>query len=87
MLAVKKVAYGVCEMLLKPQDQALAIRDLLQCRSRLLQPPQLRDVCAQMSHQPVYGPLACHELAERICPAWLVAVAGRTVCTRPVTTS
>jgi hypothetical protein len=33
-------------------------------------------VCAQMSHEPVYGPLVRHELAE-----------GTTVCTRPVTTS
>jgi len=31
-------------MLLKPQDQALVIRDLLRSSSRALQPPQLGDV-------------------------------------------
>jgi hypothetical protein len=40
-------------MFLKPQDQALAIRDLLRCSSGSLQQPQLGDVCAQMSHEPI----------------------------------
>ena len=81
-------------MFLKPQDQALAIRDLLRCGSRPLQPSQLGDVRAQMSHQPIYGPLVCHELAE---PIRIVAAAGSEslflrragtiVCTRPVRTS
>jgi hypothetical protein len=33
-------------MFLKPEDQALALRDLLRCGSRALQPPQIGDVCA-----------------------------------------
>lgn len=96
-LAAKKFTHGVCEMFLKPQDQALAFRDLLRCSSRPLQPSQLGDVCAQMSHQPIYGPLVCHEVAEPICTPWVVAGAGadalflaragRIVCTRPVSTS
>jgi hypothetical protein len=38
-------------MFLKPQDQALAIRDVLRCNSLPLQPPELGDVCAQMGHE------------------------------------
>ena len=63
-------------MFLKPQDQALTIRDLLRCSSRSLQPPQLGDVRAQMSHEPIYGPLVCHELGEPICIPWVVVGAG-----------
>jgi len=86
-------------MFLKPENQALAIRDLLRCTSRALQPPQLGDVCAQVSHQPIYGPLVRHELAKPICPACGVAgvgavspflrwaLAGTIVCTSPVSTS
>ena len=84
-------------MFLKPENQALAIRDLLRCTSRALQPPQLGDVCAQMSHQPIYCPLVCHELAAPVCTSSGVAGAGADslflwragmiVCTRPVSTS
>ncbi len=65
-LAAKKVAHRVCQMFLKPQDQALAIRDLLRWSSRALQSPQLGDVGSQVSHEPRYGPLVCHELAESV---------------------
>ena len=84
-------------MFLKPQDQALAIRDVLRCSSFSLQSAQLSDVGAQMSDEPIDGPLVCHELAEPICIPWVVGSggaesmslqrAGRIVCTSPVTTS
>ena len=84
-------------MFLKPQYQALAIGDLVLCSFGSLQSPQLSDVCAQMGHQPIYGLLVGHELAEPICSASGVAGAGadslflpragRIVCTKPVRTS
>ena len=96
-MAVKKVAHRVCQMFLEPQDQPRAIRDLFRCGSRPLKPPPLGDVRAQASHQPVYVPFVCHELAEPICPPCVLAGAGaaslslgragRIVCTRPVSTS
>lgn len=59
-------------MFLKLQDQAFSIRDLVRGGSCSLQPSQLGDVCPQMSHQPIYGPLVCHGLGEPICTSWVV---------------
>jgi hypothetical protein len=52
-LAAKKLAHGIGQMFLKSQDKALAIGDLLGCRSRPLEPPQLSDMRAQMRDEPI----------------------------------
>jgi hypothetical protein len=53
VLGAKNLAHGVCEMFLKPQDQALAILDVLRRGSVQLELPQLGDVCPQMSHEAI----------------------------------
>ena len=60
-------------MFLKAQDEALASRDVLRCGSRPLQAPQFGDVCAQMSQQPIYGPLVGHGLAGS---TWISLLVG-----------
>jgi hypothetical protein len=53
VLDAKNLAHCVCEMSLKPQDQALAIRYVLRCGSLPLQSTEFCDVSAQMRHEPI----------------------------------